>query len=92
MPESGRSRSAAEAIPALHSDGPLPAYSVENLGGRILLENAKALERLKLERAEGSAISDDISSQSIVVRQGARLSLVFGRNFIYLRNHPYAGN
>jgi len=44
--------------------------SVEKLSGRILLENAKALERLKFERAEGSAISDDISSQSIVVRQG----------------------
>jgi hypothetical protein len=50
--------------------GPIPdsdrrqlgVYSVEKLLGRILLENARALESLEFERAEGPAIFDDISS------------------------------
>jgi hypothetical protein len=71
---------------------PQLAYSVEKLLGRILLEKAKALESLKFEQAEGPAIFDDISPQSIVVRQGARLSLVFSHKMIYLRNSRFAGN
>ena len=39
---------------------PLRVYSVEKLRGRILLENAKALESLQFEGAEGPALSDDI--------------------------------
>jgi hypothetical protein len=70
----------------------LSTYSVEKLLGRILLQNAKALESLKFERAEGAAIFEDISPQSIVVRQSARLSLVFSHNMIYLRNSRCAGN
>jgi hypothetical protein len=58
------------------------AYSVEKLRGRILLENAKALESLEFERAEGPAIFDDISPQSIVARQSACLCLVFNHNMI----------
>jgi hypothetical protein len=56
------------------------------------LENAKALESLKIERAEGARHFDDISPQSIVARHGARLSLVFSRNMIYLRNSRCAEN
>jgi hypothetical protein len=70
----------------------LPTYSVEKLLGRILLENAGALESLKFERAEGPAIFDDLWPQSIVVRQSARLCLVFSHNVIYVRNSRRAGN
>jgi hypothetical protein len=71
---------------------PVSTYSVEKLLGRILLQNAKALESLKFERVEGPAIFEDISPQLIVVRQGARLSLVFSHNMIYLRYSRCAGN
>jgi hypothetical protein len=70
----------------------LPTYSVEKLLGRNLLQNAKALESLKFEKAEGPVIFEDISPQSIVVRQGARLSLVFSHNMIYLRHSRCTGN
>jgi hypothetical protein len=77
---------------AASADRPEGVYSVEKLRGRILLKNAKALESLIFEGAEGSAISDDISSQSIVGRQGVRLSLVFSHHLIYLQNPWRAGN
>jgi hypothetical protein len=67
-------------------------YSVEKLLRRILLENARALESLNFERAEGPAIFDDVSPQSIVVRQGTRLCLVFSHNMICVRNSRRAGN
>jgi hypothetical protein len=38
--------------------------------------NFKPLESLKFEQAEGTAIPDDISSQSIVVHEGASVCLV----------------
>jgi hypothetical protein len=69
-----------------------PSYSVEKLFGGNLLENAKALESLKFERAEGPAIFADISPQSIVVRQSAGLCLIFSHNMIYARNSRCAGN
>ena len=60
-------------------------YSVKKLPNPIELQNATAFEGLKFERTEESAISDDISSQSIVVSQGARLCQDFGRNLLYVR-------
>jgi hypothetical protein len=74
-PKSGRSAQTAEFNGAGLSDAcqwAKPTYSVEKLPRRFSLENAKALESLKFERADGPAISDDISSQPIVVRQDAR--------------------
>jgi hypothetical protein len=68
------------------------AYSVEKLRRRILQENAEPLKSLYFERAEGPTISNDILSQTIVVRQSARLCPVFSRNWICLRNLQYAGN
>jgi len=73
-------------------DWQLSVYTVEKLLGRISLENARALESLKFERAEGPAIFDDISPQSIVARQSARLCLVFSHNMIYMRNSLRAVN
>jgi hypothetical protein len=46
----------------------------------VPLEKAKALESLQFAGAEGSALSDDISSQLIVVRQNTRASLIFSQN------------
>ena len=65
-------------------------YSVEKLSGRILLENAKALESLQIERAEGCAIVGNVVSQFIVVRQAARFSHGFSHNLIYLQNRRCA--
>src|SRR5450631_1117944 len=64
----------------------LLVYSVEKLRGRNLLKNAKPLVSLKFERSEGLAIFDDISSESIVLRQVARLCLVFRNELIRARN------
>jgi hypothetical protein len=52
------------------------AYSAEILRGRILSENAEALGSLQIEGVKGPALSDDISAQSIVARQSARLRLI----------------
>ena len=69
---------------AVTREGPVWVYSVEKLPRPIKPENAEALESLEFERAEGPATSDDISPQLIVAPHGARLSLVFSHNLIYV--------
>jgi hypothetical protein len=59
-----------------------PAYSVEKLHADILPEILSALERLKLQGAEGPTASHDLQAQLPLRCQTASLWLVFGNKLI----------
>jgi hypothetical protein len=56
------------------------------------VKNSGALKRLKFERAEGRAVSDDLGPQLRTVRHTACLVRIFGHFCIRLQNHVRLGN
>jgi hypothetical protein len=73
--------------PLYCDDWPRLAYSVEKLPEWFWWKNSRALKRLKFERAEGRAVSDDLRPQLRKVRHSACLPRIFGHFCIRLQNH-----